>query len=58
MLNVKGEFEYVISSVSGTELESGNGTNQIALGEQLKSGLYILKIKQGNNIEIRKVSKL
>lgn len=57
MVNAKGEFEYVVSSISGAELESGNGTNQISIGDNLKSGLYVLKIKQGNNIKVVKVSK-
>ena len=57
MVNAKGEFEYVVSSISGVELESGNGTNNISIGDNLKSGLYVLKIKQGNSIKIAKVSK-
>lgn len=57
MVNAKGEFEYVVSSISGAELESGIGTNQTSIGDNLKSGLYVLKIKQGNNIKLIKVSK-
>jgi len=57
MVNAKGEFEYVVSSISGAELESGIGTNTISIGNDLKSGLYVLKIKQGNSIKVVKVSK-
>jgi pectate lyase len=58
MIHVRGDFEYAVSSISGAELESGNGTNTISIGDNLKSGLYVLKIKQGNNIKVVKVSKL
>ena len=57
LIHTKGEFEYVISSVSGADIETGIGNNQITLGENLKSGLYLLKIKQGGNIKNVKVNK-
>ena len=48
-----GNFAYKIYDALGREVESGKGNQNITLGENLRSGLYIVKV--GN--EILKVTK-
>lgn len=56
-VNVKGDFDYALLNASGETIYSGNGKNQIQLGEGLTGGLYFLKIKQVETSKVVKVYK-
>jgi hypothetical protein len=56
-VNVLGDFEYTIQSMSGETLCFGLGRNEIQLGSELTQGIYFLKIKQVGNNKVVKICK-
>lgn len=53
----KGEFEYTICNVAGSIVEKGIGHDLSSVGNSLRSGLYVVKVNNGTNSQIIKVTK-
>lgn len=53
----KGSFDYSIYDLHGILLEQGKGVDLSIVGNRLESGMYIIKIKNKEHIQIRKVTK-
>lgn len=56
-INMKGDFNYAIYDLTGSLLEKGNGQELISLGSQLKTGVYLVKIDDGQNSQAFKIFK-
>ena len=56
-LNTKGSFSYTLFDSKGREMEFGTAVNEVNIGDNLKSGIYLLKIQNDVNSKIIKVIK-
>jgi len=56
-LRSEGDFTYEIVNLTGEQLESGKGYDTKEVGNSLKSGIYLVKIKAGSKTEVIKVAK-
>lgn len=56
-VDAKGNFDYALLNASGEVVYSGNGEDQIQLGEGLSGGIYFLKIKQAATSKVVKICK-
>lgn len=52
-----GDFTYEIRDNSGAMLSKGRATDQISIGENLRSGLYVLYIKSEKGIRKQRILK-
>jgi len=52
-----GDFQYNISDVSGSPIESGTGTEGKTVGSGLNAGVYFLTIRNGNGVFVHKIVK-
>lgn len=57
MLQKAGNFTYSIHDVLGKTLESGQGVDKAATGQQLKSGFYLMQVKTPAGVQSLKVIK-
>ena len=57
IVNISGDFEYILQSMSGETLLYGVGQNEIQLGNGLLKGIYFLKIKQAGVNKVVKICK-
>nr|WP_245598512.1 carbohydrate-binding protein [Sporocytophaga myxococcoides] len=55
--NITNESDYFISDLSGSELETGIAIEGDVIGENLRKGVYLLKIKNSEGILIQKIIK-
>lgn len=59
-LNIRitdGEVDYVIYDLYGKALEQGHAGNNIKIGRQLTSGVYILELRNGNKVSSQRIVK-
>ncbi len=57
VLKAAGEFQYAVYTVSGEEVANGTGENEVALGENLRSGMYVVRVEAQGTIKYVKVTK-
>ncbi len=56
-IEVLGDFEYTLYSISGTLIEKGVRKNTLTIGHNAPEGIYLLSIKSQNGILIKKLIK-
>ena len=56
-IKYNGAFKYSIYTINGTEVESGNGENEIVVGRNLLKGFYIIHIQSAHESIQLKVIK-
>ncbi len=56
-LKAEGEFLYIIYDIAGTEVERGEGTQSIPIGNTWRTGMYMVKIQTASTSRLFKVSK-
>ena len=52
-----GNFQVILYNAAGMEVESGTYTKDAILGNNLAPGIYVVRIEQNGNTEVRKVIK-
>lgn len=52
-----GEFEYLIFDMAGNELEKGAGRERAEVGERLKTGFYMVQIKNTTKNKFMRLEK-
>ncbi len=57
VIKAAGDFRYSISSMDGKLVESGTGTSQKSVGNDLPLGVYILSIQSGSESRTLKIIK-
>ena len=53
----KGEFYYTVYNISGGVVEKGIGYDNSLAGNNLQSGIYVVKVHNGSSTQIIKVTK-
>lgn len=53
----KGEFKYKITDLSGVLIETGSGTGEVVLGDQLHRGVYLLSVENKTGSFKQKIVK-
>jgi hypothetical protein len=53
----EGEFEYTVEDLAGNVYDRSSAIGQVILGEQLHSGVYLVKITAADQIYVFKVVK-
>lgn len=56
-LEVPGDFNYEIYTLTGNLMEKGMGIDQVSIGEQLPSGMYVVKVQQGDVLRKVKICR-
>jgi photosystem II stability/assembly factor-like uncharacterized protein len=56
-ISCEGGFSYSIYTTDGVLIETGNGSNAVCTGEELKSGIYLVRIKQGDKVSVHRIAK-
>jgi GH35 family endo-1,4-beta-xylanase len=56
-INMHGNFQYVLITASGQEIESGKGEGTLSVGKNAQTGFYMLKVSQNGINKIFKVVK-
>lgn len=51
------EFQVTIYTASGVQISSGEYTNEAIVGNGLSQGIYLVRIEQDGNVELRKLIK-
>ncbi|MFM7021839.1 MAG: cellulase family glycosylhydrolase [Flavobacteriales bacterium] len=52
-----GNFEYEINDVNGAVVEKGDGENLLSSGKNLSAGIYFVRVKSKDGVEVMKVVK-
>ena len=56
-ISTEGDFDYSIIDFSGKVVSNGNANNQVALGDNLPVGMYLIKLTKGKTTEYIKATK-
>jgi hypothetical protein len=56
-IQAKGNFNFVLMNMDGQLLENGSAVQETTVGESLSSGIYLLQITNGNEVEMMKIVK-
>lgn len=56
-IKINGEFEYKITNINGSLIESGKGSDILHFGKNRTPGIYMLSVKNYNGMIIRKILK-
>jgi hypothetical protein len=57
-INVLGDFEYNLYSITGKEVEKGTGNNAFTIGRDLSEGSYFINIKSKDGNIINRLTKI
>lgn len=57
-IDASQRFSYSIISMDGAVVEQGSGKDSVYAGQQLKPGIYLVKVNTGNELKVLKVNKL
>jgi endo-1,4-beta-D-glucanase Y len=58
IVDLKGDYECTVSTISGVELLNIKGSDQIKIGKEFPKGFYILKLKQDGKLVAVKMEKM
>jgi len=56
-IQANGTFNFVLMNMDGQLLENGSAVQETTVGESLSSGIYLLQITNGNEVEMMKIVK-
>lgn len=56
-INSAGAFDYFVYNIAGLEIEKGNATETMKIGEKYNTGVYIVKLSSDNGSSYEKIIK-
>jgi hypothetical protein len=54
-IRISGDFQYKITDMKGALMQSGSGSDNKTIAENLDPGIYFLSIQRNNEIIIKKI---